>query len=120
MHVERDTITALSAAWDADPPAFWEPRVPRVGERVWTRISPECQADHQWLNGLWGTVTGVNWDVTMGAEPLTGDSGSDAYRGHWYWVDFDLPVMHPLERRPIVADLFAACELEPAVQDVTR
>lgn len=93
----------------------WAPWTPTVGTRVRIQVSPECQADHAESNGTTGTVVSVNWDTAIwGPEPHDDDPAVEAYRGHWFDVQFDAPARNPRASYPIVADLFAAIELEPA------
>jgi hypothetical protein len=91
---------------------IYEPWKPAVGQRVRIRVSPECQADHTWMDGVSGVVAEVEWSADLGPDPICNDPAADGYRGHWYMVDLDTPIDHPAEHRPIVADLFAAVEME--------
>jgi hypothetical protein len=66
------------------------------------------------MDGITGTITAVTWDIAVwGPEPHDEDDPEvEAYWGHWYDVQLDVPVRHTRYSYPIVADLFAAAELE--------
>jgi hypothetical protein len=93
----------------------YEPWVPSRGQRIKIRLSGECSADHTPASdGMTGTVTDISGSVEeddSAAWYPSGDPDVDAYRWHWYAVDFD----HPVRGRHymIRSDIFAAIEVEP-------
>ena len=88
---------------------LWEPfehaaRL-RLGTRVRIRLGNECRMDHLHCDGAMGTVAEIGL--------IEGWHSADEDAGHWYAVDFEMPIPYSHEPWRLYRDVFAAAELEP-------